>query len=276
MKSITLPWLSALALSVSLAFSLAFSLQTAAQDCMPEHGVDHQFVYDYAQLISEQDEAAIQGYLARFTDSTHHAIVVVTHDDLCGLEPAEFSVQLGRRWGVGIAEENNGIVLAVRPKSASERGGVFIAVGYGLEGEVTDLETGRIIDNVLIPAFKQGDYTAGIAGAVQVLAELASGELAEYTGGGAPAEAPVGFFFLPFLIMGLFMLIRVMTARKYAASHGMGFWAAWALITAAQRSQRGSYGHFRGGTGGFGGGGGGGFGGFGGGSFGGGGAGGSW
>jgi uncharacterized protein len=203
---------------------------------------------------------------------------VVTHSDLCGLEPSDFAVQLGRRWGVGIGGEDNGIVLAVRPKTQSQNGGAFIAVGYGLEGQVTDLQTGRIVDEEMIPHFKREDYGSGIAAALQVLAPLASGELVEYHGshGGSNGDGP-SLLFIFLLLSGIFIFIVLIVRRsvqKYADKHGVGFWAAWALINAAQRSSHGRYGHFQGGSGNFGGGSG--FGGFGGGSFGGGGAGGSW
>ncbi len=73
--------------------------------------------------------------------------------------------------------------------------------------------------------------------------------------------------------MGVIFFTRAKQARRYASTNGLGFWAAWSLINAANRSHSGSFGNFTSGGGSFGGGG---FGGFGGGSFGGGGAGGSW
>ncbi|MDG2426423.1 MAG: TPM domain-containing protein [Flavobacteriales bacterium] len=255
--------------------TVAFNPALFAQDCLPDKARSNAFIYDYAEVIPETQEESLQSYLAAFTDTTNHAIVVVTHPDLCGLEPSDFAVQLGRRWGVGIGGEDNGIVLAVRPKTRSQNGGAFIAVGYGLEGQVTDLQTGRIVDEEMIPHFKREDYGSGIAAALQVLAPLASGELVEYNGEHRDGPSPL---FILLLLLGIFIFIVLIIRRsvqKYADKHGVGFWAAWALLNALQNSSTGQFRHFKGGSGHFGSGGGG-FGGFGGGSFGGGGAGGSW
>ena len=263
---------------------LLASVQTghgqADLDCLPASGTPGTFVYDYADIIGSDDEFEINATIRALNDTTPNSIVVVTHPDMCGESPFDFATGVGRRWGVGDVEFDNGIVIAVSPKTGDRKGQVFIAVGYGLEGAIPDVTANRIIDNEMIPQFKLGgteSYAWGIGNAVAVLGPLASGEIQEYTPG---AGVGSGFmikvllivlliFFLPTLIMGLIV-------RRAARNNNLGMLAAWMLQVEQAKKSRGSFGKFSSGSGSFGGGGFGGSGGFGGGSFGGGGAGGSW
>jgi uncharacterized protein len=267
----------------ALLLTLA-SVQLCAQadlDCLPENGTPRIFVYDYAEVLSPAAEGQINSTILALNDTTPNSIVVVTHPDLCGESPFDFATGVGRKWGVGDAEFNNGIVLALSPKTTQRKGEVFISVGYGLEGAIPDVTANRIIDFELIPEFKLGGsdaYARGIQNAVAALGPLASGEVSEYspgtpitTGG---AIAVLLLLFLMFVLPGLLFMRMVF---RYANTNGLGTLAAFLLLANQSNRSRGTYGHFRGGTGGFGGGGGfGGSGGFGGGGFGGGGAGGSW
>lgn len=273
-RSIVLFWMSVVVSALPV-------LGQAELDCLPSSGTPGTFVYDYADIIGPDDEFEINASIRALNDTTPNSIVVVTHPDLCGESPFDFATGVGRRWGVGEAGFNNGIVIAVSPKTAERKGQVFIAVGYGLEGAIPDVTANRIIDHEMIPQFKLGgtdSYAWGIANAVAALGPLASGEIKEYApgrGGGAGFMIKVVLlvlliFFLPALLMGI-------VVRRHGRNNDLGSLVALMLLAnqSANRS-RGSFGHFRGGTGGFGGGGFGGSGGFGGGSFGGGGAGGSW
>ena len=266
-----------------LPFMLAASQAGHGQadlECLPASGTPGTFVYDYADIISSDDEFEINATIRALNDTTPNSIVVVTHPDMCGESPFDFATGVGRRWGVGDAAFDNGIVIAVSPKTGDRKGQVFIAVGYGLEGAIPDVTANRIIDHEMIPQFKLGgteSYGWGIGNAVAVLGPLASGEIQEYTPG---AGVGSGFmikvllivlliFFLPTLIMGLIV-------RRAARNNNLGMLAAWMLQVEQAKKSRGSFGKFSSGSGSFGGGGFGGSGGFGGGSFGGGGAGGSW
>ena len=245
-------------------------------DCLPASGTPGTFVYDYADILSPEDEAEFNQTVRALNDTTPNSIVVVTHPDFCGEEPFEFAVGVGEKWGVGDAEFDNGIVLALSPKTAGRKGQVFIAVGYGLEGAIPDVTANRIIDMEMIPEFKVGGpdaYARGIRNALAVLGPLASGEIQEYEPG-----APLGAagMIVALLFFGFIFLVPVIIAlgavRKYGRNNDLGSLVALMLLAnhSASRS-RGSFGNFSSGGGGFGG-----SGGFGGGSFGGGGAGGSW
>ena len=85
-------------------------------------------------------------------------VVVVTVDTLDGAAVSDYALELGRKWGVGDKEKNNGVVLLL---SVSERK-VTIQVGYGLEGRLTDGKTGRILDNYAIPYLKNDEFSMGL------------------------------------------------------------------------------------------------------------------
>ena len=91
-------------------------------------------------------------------NSTTAQVVVVTVESLNGLEPYDYALQIGREWGVGNNESDNGIVILL---STGERE-IYIAVGYGLEGALPDSKTGRIIDRYGLEYLKNDDFSQGI------------------------------------------------------------------------------------------------------------------
>ena len=252
------------------------AMAQADLDCLPASGTPGTFVYDYADIIGADDEFDINATIRALNDTTPKSIVVVTHPDFCGESPFDFATGVGRKWGVGDAEFDNGIVIAVSPKTADRKGQVFIAVGYGLEGAIPDVTANRIIDNEMIPEFKLGgteSYAWGIGNAVAVLGPLASGEVQGYEPGSF-RDSGVMFVFLFFFFFIFIVPIIIMAGvvRSYGKNNDLGSLVAFMLLAnqSANRS-KGSYGNFSSGSGSFGG-----SGGFGGGGFGGGGAGGSW
>ena len=167
-------------LLLALTLGSASLLGQADLDCLPARGTPGTFVYDYADILSPEDEAEFNQTVRALNDTTPNSIVVVTHPDFCGEEPFEFAVGVGEKWGVGDAQFDNGIVLALSPKTSDRKGQVFIAVGYGLEGAIPDVTANRIIDLEMIPEFKVGGpdaYAWGIRNALAVLGPMASGEI---------------------------------------------------------------------------------------------------
>jgi uncharacterized protein len=263
-----------------LLLSAQLFAQLAGQECFPTK--KNKLVYDAADVLSSEEESILETRLVAFADSTSNQITVVIVPDLCGMDKAQFAIELGESWGVGQSKEDNGIVFLVKPKTIDSKGEIFIAVGRGLEGAIPDITAKQITDNECIPSFKNNAYFEGITKGSEVLMDLARGEYNsdEYAAkhSGRKKKGGAGIALLALLIIAFVFMAKASQARRYAATNQIGFWAAWALLNAASRSHRGYYSNFSSGRGGFGGfsGGGGGFGGFGGGGFGGGGAGGSW
>lgn len=245
--------------------------------CFP-HKQDNVLVYDLANVLDENEETALNHELNSFKANTSNVIVVITHPDFCGEEPFKYATDAGEDMGVGTADNDNGIVIVV----GTEVHKAFIAVGKGLEGAIPDAYAKRIIEQEMLPEFRNDNYIGGIKQSVSVLKKLASGEISEYVGGASNNSKkkskgfPIALVLMFFLFGGASLFGQIYRVRKYAALNDIAFWTAWSILANNRRSHGGSYSDFSGGRGPFGGGGGGGFGGFGGGSFGGGGAGGSW
>lgn len=117
------------------------------------------FVNDFADVISDSDEAEILSKAVALNDKTTAQVVTVTVESLDGKEPWEYALELGREWGVGTEEKDNGVVILL---SESDRE-IYISVGYGLEGALPDSKTGRIIDVYGLGYLKQDDFSKGLA-----------------------------------------------------------------------------------------------------------------
>lgn len=229
-------------------------------------------VNDFAGIFTPSQRAELERMLVEFDDTTSNQIAVVTVNDLEGYDSSEYATKIGISWQVGREKFNNGIVLLVKPKTASESGEVFIAVGYGLEGAIPDAYAKRIISDQLIPRFKENDYYSGVYDACTVLMRLASGEISEMEDDFADDLAAILSFIIA-IILGI-TVIAIVAANEKKNGGGRGNGSSRSsgippiIITGGGRRNSGPFG-----GGSFGGGG---FGGFGGGSFGGGGAGGKW
>lgn len=234
---------------------------------VPERPDPPRLVNDLAGLLSPEQIATMESMLVAFNDSTSNQLAVVILTDLMGYDKAELAYRIGQEWGVGQKDFNNGIVVLLKPKQGSSRGDVYIATGYGLEGAIPDAMANRIIDQEMIPRFRENDYYGGLMNGLQVLMKLASGEISQ-EGYGKGKEEKIAPLILLILLILIIIFISSNGRRKM---HSLGGTIPWWMYLPQSGGSRSSWG----GGGGFGGGGGG-FGGFGGGGFGGGGAGGSW
>ncbi len=234
-------------------------------------------VVDQARLLSPAREAELTETLAALERDTDDQLVVVTVNSLEGLEIEDYGYQLGRAWGIGQTDDDNGVLLIVAPEERKVR----IEVGYGLEPVLTDALSALIIQNEILPSFRTGGYEAGITRGVAAIDSQLRLDPTEARAMAAEAatprtEVPVAAIVVigaVFLLL-LFGLIGAATAggRRRRGGDGLTPILIWA---AAEALKSGSGGRHGGGFGGGGFGGGGGFSG-GGGSFGGGGASGGW
>ena len=246
-----------------------------AQD-IPPRPSPPRLVNDFTGILNTSETGSLEKKLVAFNDSTSTQITIAIVNSLNGYDKASYAFELGEKWGVGEKKLDNGVVVIIKPKTSRERGDVFIATGYGLEGAIPDAITKRIIDHEMIPSFKVDNYYEGLDKGTNVLMSLAAGEYSGADYNKKTSGSPLSSI-LPILIfLLLFILIKARAARYHSVGKNISFWAALFLMTNSGRGNSGHWNDFRSGGGSFGGGGGGGFGGFGGGSFGGGGAGGSW
>ena len=126
-----------------------------AQDCLLDQKPvqDLELVQDYADILTDAEEQGLRQALLAFEDSTSTQILIVTVNDLCGYDKAEFTYTLGEKWGVGQDGKDNGIVIMVKPHGGKGQRHTFIAPGYGLEGVLPDAIAKRIVENEMIPNF---------------------------------------------------------------------------------------------------------------------------
>ena len=245
-------------------------------------------VVDQADILRPEQELDLTSKSETLQAQTGRQFVVATVKSLEGRPIEDYAYQLGRHWGIGQKEEDDGVILLVAPNERK----VWIATGYGAGAFLTDAVSGVIIREAILPQFKKNppDYGAGItAGADAIIKQMslppeqAQANVAKARKQeSARQEAGAGFLPVIFILIVLFILFssfaRRHSGRRYRRRRGGGidpFVVLWGL-NELSRSRGGGGGGFGGGS--WGGGGGGGFGGFsgGGGSFGGGGAGGSW
>ena len=119
-------------------------------------------VVDQAGILEPEQETRLSDQLAALEARTADQLVIATVPSLQGLGMDDFSQQLGRHWGIGQAERNNGVLLVVAPRERQ----VWIAVGYGLEPILTNARSSEIIERDLLPAFRQGRWNEGISAGV--------------------------------------------------------------------------------------------------------------
>ena len=126
-------------------------------------------VTDAAGVLSPAHEASLSAKLERLERATHHQMVVVTVPSLDGLDIATFATSLANKWGIGRKGHNDGVVLLIAPNERKVR----IAVGYGLEKTLTNPVCKQIIDEQMLPHFREGDLPTGIqAGVDSLIARL--------------------------------------------------------------------------------------------------------
>lgn len=226
------------------------------------------YVNDYANMISDASRAKLEQELKAFEQSDSTQLVILTLPSLEGETIEDYSIKVVEAWKLGQARKDNGILFLVSKDDRKMR----IEVGRGLEGRLTDLMAGRIIDLVVKPRFKRGDFDGGFTAGIASLIDTTRGEFKAEEKDSRKGTQPFHSSWL-FLIVVLIFFFFLFSARN------RGRTSSW--TSQNRRNQGGAPGGAvffppgRGGDGIFGGGGGS-FGGGGGGTFGGGGASGSW
>jgi len=221
------------------------------------------YVNDFAGVFRPEQRQDLEQYLAELERKTTSQVSVVTVPSLEGNEIRDFANRLFERWGIGKKGKDNGVLLLAAVQDRK----VWIEVGYGLEPSIPDARAGRILDEYVVPYFRQGDYGGGLSEGARAIGGIIAAESGVQLDG-APARASPqprgesqGIGCLGYIIIGVLILVFI--------RHPFLLLFLLQILGGGGGGRRG---------GGFGGGGfgGGGFGGFGGGSSGGGGAGRSW
>ena len=203
-------------------------------------------VNDYAGILDSSQVTQIERALAAFESKTTTQVVLLTVASLDGDAIEQYAIRVAEKWKVGQKGKDNGVILVVAPNERKVR----IEVGYGLEGSLTDLEASKIIRHVIIPAFKSGNFYAGIVGGLDGVMKAAEGEFKapEKNSSYGRYESKKGrsIFSTIVSILIFILLISTRTGRFILFS---------SLLFGGMGGRGGGGGGFSGGGGGFGGGG---------------------
>lgn len=129
-------------------------------------------VNDFANQLNGTEIQALEQKLVTYNDSTSSQVTVVIVKSVQPYPIADYAFKLGREWGVGQEGKNNGVVILW----ASDDREVFIATGYGMEGVLPDAIAKRIVEQVILPQFRNGQYYQGLDRAADMIFKYASGE----------------------------------------------------------------------------------------------------
>lgn len=130
------------------------------------------YVVDAAELLSPVVEADLEAKLTNFATETTNEVAVVTVKSLNGLSIEDYSIHLAELWKVGQKVTDNGVIFL----TALEDRKVRIEVGKGLEAILTDAKTGKILDDYVVPQFKNNQWSEGITSGVEALQTIITGE----------------------------------------------------------------------------------------------------
>lgn len=258
-----------------LLLFFVFSIHTVFAQTIEKKPQPPMAVNDFGNFLAPFQIDALEQKIRAYNDSTSSAIVIITVPNLQGYDIADVALKYLRDWGIGVKGKNNGVLILVSKEERKAR----IETGYGMEGVLPDILAKQIIDQRMIPFFKQNDYYQGFDNTVNAIIQAAAGEYKAEPKAKDTGSKGGTIFILAVLFI---ILLRIFGkgggkgGGNYSSRRGSREFSAlpWFLLGNLLGGGGGRGGGF--GGGGFGGGGGGGFGGFGGGSGGGGGASGGW
>jgi uncharacterized protein len=182
--------LHAIQIAVALMALLVLLLSCLTGWAQPKFPALTGRVVDEAGLLSSADKQTLTLQLATLEARSTDQLVVVTLKSLQGYEIADYGYRLGRAWGIGQGtRKDNGVLLIVVPDAKKVR----IEVGRGLEPTLTDATSRLIIENRILPAFRRGDFAAGIMAGARDIQDVLLGDLdgvkARAKGAKRPANA---------------------------------------------------------------------------------------
>lgn len=190
-----------------------------AQD-IPQKPNPARLVNDFVGgLLNQSQIEQLERKLRAYQDSTSTQVAIVIVKSVQPYEISDYAVKLGRAWGIGQKDKNNGILLLWAPGDRK----VYIATGYGAEGGLTDARSKRIIEQTIKPYFKQMQYYDGLNAATDDIIKYESGEFkADPSSEGDDGDALVGLLIIFVIILVVFYIIGKMNGGKGGRRGGGG------------------------------------------------------
>ena len=164
------------------------------------------FITDTVGVLSSEEEQQLESLLTAYQAETSNEIAVVIVESMEGEPLMEAAVDIGRTWGVGTKENDNGIVILIAYADRE----LYMATGYGLEGAVPDIVAKGIIDREITPHFRDGKYAEGIGNGILALQKHIGGEYTSdrYASSASGFPVPVALFFSFFGIVFISTMVE--------------------------------------------------------------------
>lgn len=169
------------------------------------------FVNDFAGMLSPPEKSALESKLAGYKKQSGNEVSVVTIPNLGGETIENFASDLFKEWGIGQKGKDNGALLLISRDDQEAR----IEVGYGLEPFLTDIESGRVIRNILTPAFASGKYSEGIIASVDgIITAIGAENPVTSSEDSASSRGSFSLSFWIYLIIFVFLWLGSVLARS--------------------------------------------------------------
>ena len=192
-------------------------------------------INDFANVLNADAKSSLEQSLSNYEQASGHQVAVAIIPELKDETIETYAFKLFREWGIGSKGKNDGVLFLI---SLNDRE-MKVEVGYGLEGALTDIESGNIVDNIVPPYFKAGDYAGGILAGLEGIKQAIGGEL-ESSASRPKARRSLGegwgnYFWIG---IGLFMWLTSILARSRSwwaggvigAVAGGIIWLVWSMI----------------------------------------------
>lgn len=200
------------------------------------------YVNDFANVISEPKERELAKKIGDYDKKTSNQIAVVTVKTTEPESIEDYTYELFKKWGVGQKEANNGVMMIFAMDDRKMR----IEPGRGLEGDLTDVESKHILDDVIKPEFKKGDYDSGISKGVDAVILSLDGVTATAS---ATTQGDATAAIIIFLIIGgVIVLVIFLAASPYTPLGGQGSWGYGGVWSPSSSSDNDGFGGFGGGS----------------------------
>lgn len=198
-------------------FLLLMAAPLLGQVPVPTHG--GRWVHDPANALSPQTRAQLEGLLKAERDSTSNQIAILLVSTLEGDDIDLYANRVFNEWKLGDEKKDNGVLFLIAINDRKMR----IEVGQGLEGVLTDAVSSRINRNEVAPAFRQGNYDAGVIAGTLAIVKAIRGE---YKADGKKRKS---FPWIPFLLILAFIIISS-RGRGRRGGGGRGYWTTGPMI----------------------------------------------
>ena len=191
---------------------LSFSFSFAQYD-IPKKPELQTSVYDYVNLLSADQKSNLEQKLIRYSDTTSTQIVIAVINSTNGENINYLGAKWGQEWGIGQEKEDNGILILLAKGDRR----IAINTGYGVEHLLTDAMSKRIIENDIIPFFKQDDYPGGLNKGADAIFEVLKGEYQGTRKTSSKNEFPTEIIFI---IIFIFIVILISISKNKRGGGG--------------------------------------------------------